>query len=118
MPSENEPRPARPIRPREEANFAAVAEKVARGIGAAVAVGAFFIALAIYERPGPPRFQAFAVGDEIVRIDTREGTIIACQSGLCVNVHHRGQDLARALPRNDAVANPAPAAGRPTPIDR
>jgi|SRR5947209_7136457 len=89
-------------------DLANVAEKIVRGVGAAVVAGAFFIALAIYERPGPPRFQAFAVGDEIVRIDTREGAIIACRGGQCMNVRHRGQELVKVLPQPSPAPSPAP----------
>lgn len=91
----------------EQPNLTSAAERIGRGVSAAIVVGAFFIALAIYERPGPPRFQAFAVGNEIVRIDTREGAIIACQAGQCMNVRHRGQDLVKELPQPSPAVSPA-----------
>ena len=93
-------------RSREQPHLTSVAERIGRGVSAAIVVGAFFIALAIYERPGPPRFQAFAVGNEIVRIDTREGAIIACQAGQCMNVRHPGQALVKELPQPSPVVSP------------
>lgn len=108
MASGNDADQGEPGRRGERRDFIELAERLGRSVSAAVVVGAFFIALAIYERPGPPRFQAFAVGSQIVRLDTREGAIIACQSGQCVNVRHRGQDLVKALPQ-PAPAPPNPA---------
>lgn len=105
MSSENDVGQTRSGQAREQPSFTNLAERIGRSVSAAVIVGAFFIALAIYERPGPPRFQAFAVGDEIVRIDTREGAIIACRSGQCMNVRHRGQALVKALPEPDPVVS-------------
>lgn len=106
MSSENDVGQTRSGKAKEQLSLTNLAERMGRGFSAAVIVGAFFIALAIYERPGPPRFQAFAVGNEIVRIDTREGTIIACRSGQCMNVRHRGQDLVKELPEPGPVASP------------
>lgn len=110
MSSGNEAGQAKRAGRAEERNSIEIAEKIVRGVGAAVVAGAFFIALAIYERPGPPRYQAFAVGSEIVRIDTHQGTIIACQSGQCFNIHDRGQKVAKGL----APAAPAETATTPT----
>ena len=89
----------------EARQFAEIAERVGRSIATGFVIGTFFIALAIYERPGPPRFQAFAAGTEIVRLDTREGNLIACEGGQCINVRHPGQDLAKALPQPGALQN-------------
>ena len=85
--------------------------KITTGIVIAGAI----VGLAVYARPGPPRFDAFAVGDKIVRIDTRKGTIIACEGQrTCQLVLQRGQRLQK-IPRTNAVlpkpaATPLPAA--------
>jgi hypothetical protein len=84
-----------------------LAEKIGRNISAALVIGAGFIALAIYARPGPPRFQAFAAGSEIVRVDTRQGTVIACEGGQCFNIHHAGQHVAKDAPPPPALPKPA-----------
>ena len=77
--------------------------KITTGIVIAGAI----VGLAVYARPGPPRFDAFAVGDKIVRIDTRKGTIIACEGQqTCQLVLQRGQRLTR-IKRTDALPAPA-----------
>ena len=68
------------------------------------------IGLAIYARPGPPRYEAIAAPDgRIVRIDTRSGTVIACEGRTCMTVLRRGQRLNREIPAR-ALPPPAPAA--------
>jgi hypothetical protein len=85
--------------------------KITTGIVIAGAI----VGLAVYARPGPPRYQAFADGDRIVRIDTRKGSIIACEGQqTCQLILRSGQRLTR-VKRTDAPAglnalpNPAPA---------
>ena len=79
--------------------------KITTGIVIAGAI----VGLAVYARPGPPRFDAFAVGDKIVRIDTRKGTIIACEGQqTCQLVLQSGQRLQR-IPRTKIEYKPAPA---------
>jgi hypothetical protein len=95
-------------------------ERLGRRLTTAAVIAAAIIGLAVYARPAPPRYQAFAAGSQIVRIDTRTGTITGCEAGqTCVTILRRGQRLARrpkpeALPK-PAAATPlpaAPAAGR------
>ena len=94
--------------------------KITTGIVIAGAI----VGLAVYARPGPPRFDAFAFGDQIVRVDGRTGTIIACEgTRTCQLVLRKGQRLERirrtsapprpALPGPAATLPPAaPAAGK------
>lgn len=83
--------------------------KITTGIVIAGAI----VGLAVYARPGPPRFDAFAVGDKIVRVDSRTGTIIACEGAqTCQQVLRKGQRLTR-IRRTDAL--PKPAAATPLP---
>ncbi len=64
------------------------------------------IGLAIYAQPGPPRYEAIAAPDgRIIRIDTKSGTVLACEGRTCMTVVRRGQRLVRELP---AKALPAP----------
>ncbi|HYI41352.1 MAG TPA: hypothetical protein VE053_13640 [Allosphingosinicella sp.] len=79
--------------------------KITTGIVIAGAI----VGLAVYARPGPPRFDAFAFGDRIVRVDGRTGTIIACEgTRTCQVILRKGQRVIR-IKRTDA-ALPAPSA--------
>jgi hypothetical protein len=79
--------------------------KITTGIVIAGAI----IGLAVYARPGPPRFDAFAFGNQIVRVDGKTGTIIACEGQqTCQLVLRKGQRLT-PIKRTDA-ALPKPAA--------
>jgi hypothetical protein len=79
--------------------------KITTGIVIAGAI----VGLAVYARPGPPRFDAFAVGDKIVRVDMRKGTIISCEAQqTCQLVLQSGQRLQR-IPRTKIEYKPAPA---------
>ena len=83
--------------------------KITTGIVIAGAI----VGLAVYARPGPPRFDAFAFGNQIVRVDQRTGTIIACEGErTCQLVLRKGQRLTR-IKRTDAL--PRPAAATPLP---
>ncbi|MEO7177306.1 MAG: hypothetical protein ABIW83_00540 [Allosphingosinicella sp.] len=83
--------------------------KITTGIVIAGAI----VGIAVYARPGPPRFDAFAFGTRIVRVDTRTGAIIACEAQqTCELVLRKGQRLTR-IKRTDAL--PAPAAAKPLP---
>ena len=76
------------------------------------------IALAIYARPAPPRYEAVIGDGKVVRIDTRTGTMIQCDERACRTILRRGQPLAanpyRRLPARDE-ARPAPAVPAPAP---
>lgn len=98
--------------PPEELSFADIVEIAARKLVTAIVIAGGLIALAIYFRPSPPRYQT-AVGDgRIVRIDTRSGSVIACEGGRCYRVLRRGQDLDDPPPPK---ALPAPAAREAQP---
>ncbi|HEX8239258.1 MAG TPA: hypothetical protein VF574_05900 [Allosphingosinicella sp.] len=89
--------------------------KITTGIVIAGAI----VGLAVYARPGPPRFDAFAVGEKIVRVDMRKGTIIACEGEqTCQLILKSGQRLTK-VKRTDAPdtpqALPKPAAAIPPP---
>jgi hypothetical protein len=96
-----------------------LAESALRKLVTVIVIAAGLIALAIYARPAPPRFQAFAVGGQIVRIDTRKGTIIACDGARCATVLQHGQhldhDLGHPLMPPPAAAAPAAPAALPAP---
>jgi hypothetical protein len=95
-------------------------DRLGKRLTTGLIVAAGILGLAIYARPAPPRFDAFAVGGQIVRVDRKSGTIIACEgSQTCQLVLRRGQKLARihrtsALPAPAAATLPpaAPAVGK------
>ena len=85
--------------------------KITTGIVIAGAI----VGLAVYARPGPPRFDAFVVGEKIVRIDKVKGTIISCEGQqTCQLVLQRGQRLQR-IPRTKIDYKAAPATPLPAP---
>jgi hypothetical protein len=102
-----------PVEP--EPSLSEVIEAGIRRATTAIVIASGIVGLAIYARPAPPRFDAFAVGSQVVRVDTRTGSIIRCEDGrTCELILRRGQKVVRppraaALPR-PAAAIPAPAA--------
>lgn len=70
-----------------------ILEKAVRTMSTSMIIAGAAIALALYARPGPPRYQAVVRGSDIVRIDTKSGTIIGCNAGGCSVVLKRGQRL-------------------------
>jgi hypothetical protein len=78
------------------ASVAEAVERVAGKIATSLVISGALIAVAIYSRPAPPRYEALAADGRIVRIDTRSGTVIACEAGRrCMTVLKRGQKLER-----------------------
>jgi hypothetical protein len=89
----------------------------ARKVTTAVVIAGAIVGLAIYARPGPPRYDALVDGDRIVRIDTRKGSIISCQGEqTCQLILRSGQRLTR-VKRTDAPDQPQalPKPAAPTP---
>ena len=90
-----------------------------RGLTTGLVIAGAIVGLAIWARPGPPRFEALVDGDRIIRVDTRKGTIISCEGQqTCQIVLRSGQRVTR-IKRTDAPeppkALPAPAAPTPPP---
>jgi hypothetical protein len=77
-----------------------------RRIMMAIIVAGAAIGLALYSRPGPPRYQIVATGNGIVRIDTRNGTVIACEAGRCMLVVQHGQHLDKYAPAKAPPVTP------------
>ena len=108
----NEPTDRRHSEP--EPSFAEMVDNAVRRVATSIAIAGIAIALAIYARPGPNRFEAFATDDGIVRIDTRSGTVIGCETRRCMVLLQRGQDLA-PNPNRDPESAPPKAAVPATP---
>jgi hypothetical protein len=89
-----------------EPSLSEVIEAGIRSVTTGMVIAGAIVGLAIYARPGPPRFEAFANGDRIVRVDTRKGTIISCEGQqTCQLILRSGQRLTR-VKRTDAPAPP------------
>ena len=102
------------IRSREplerEPNLNEILDLAMRRMAAALVIAGGAIALAIYARPSPARYDAFATPTGIVRIDTRNGKMIACEGGRCMTVLERHQRLA---PNPNVLKKTAPALQAP-----
>jgi hypothetical protein len=95
-----------------------IVDRAGRRIASALVAAGALIALALYWQPAPPRYQMVASGSQILRIDTRRGTIIGCEGGKCVTVLKRGDHLAPRLAIDvspKAAPAPTPAATPPAP---
>jgi hypothetical protein len=106
----NESRDAAARESRErEPTLAEIADNAVRKIVTAMVISAAVIALGIYSRPGPSRYDAFATPDgRIVRVDMRSGTVLSCEGSRCAIVVRRGQRIDRRVPAK-ALPQPAPA---------
>jgi len=101
-----------------EPSLSDLADNALRKIVTAIVLSGGIVALAIYSRPAPPRYQAIVGDGQIVRIDTRTGTVIACEENRCMQIVRRGQHLVRSLPhapaaKQDVQPRQAPAAAPP-----
>lgn len=91
-------------------------DRLGRRLASALVIAGALIGLGIYWRPGPPRYQAVTAGTQVVRLDTRSGTMIACEADQCGIVLRHGQHLAihplLGLPKPAPAAAPAQNAAR------
>jgi hypothetical protein len=99
-----------------------VLERAIRTIAIAIALAGALIALAIYWRPSPPRYQVVTMGDQVVRLNTHSGTMVACNVRECGYVIREsrgiGENRGYALlpPQAAPATQPAPrAVPAPTP---
>lgn len=90
-----------------------IVDRAGRRIASGLVAAGALIGLAIYWQPAPPRYQMATSGSQILRIDTRNGTIIGCEAGTCATILHHGQHLSSHLTidvPSQPPALPAPAA--------
>ena len=73
----------------------------------AIVAAAAIVGFSLPDAPRPPKYQAFVVDGKIVRLDTREGHLVACDFNRCVRVLGNGKKLA---PNSAPGLAPAPAA--------
>lgn len=94
-------------------------DQATRRISTALVIAAGILSVAIYARPAPPRFEAIAADGRLYRVDTRTGTVLACDGNRCSTVVKRGQRLERGISididgdRGDAASKAAPAPVQP-----
>ena len=100
--------------PDREPTLNEIVDLAMRRMAAALLIAGGLIAIAIYARPGPPRYDAFATPTGIVRIDTKSGKMIACDGGRCMTVLERHQRLA-PNPNLLRKSEPKPAPALPAP---
>lgn len=89
------------IRDRQD-SLPEMVDAAARRVMTGLVIGAAAIALAIYSRPGPPRYQAIETETGIIRVDTRSGTVLHCVANGCYVVVRRGQPLLDQQERREA----------------
>ena len=60
-------------------------------LGISIVVAAAFIGWSLPSSPRPQKYEAFVVDSKIVRLDTREGHIVACDFTRCVRILGNGK---------------------------
>jgi hypothetical protein len=90
-----------------------VVDRVARRITTSVVIAGAIIGLAVYARPAPPRYEAVIGDGQIVRIDTRSGSVIACGPEKCELVLKRGQKVERKYSRKASLEHKTPSPPQP-----
>ncbi len=82
-------------------------------LGVSIVVAAAFIGWSLPGTPRPQNYEAFVVDDKIVRLDTREGHIVACDFSRCVRILGNGKNVEpNSAPGLIASSDAAPQTGR------
>ena len=103
-----------------ESAAADMIERSIRQIAIAIAMAGALIALALYWRPGPSHYQVVTIGDQVVRLNTRSGTMVACNVQKCGFVIHESRGIDEnsghaLLPPAQPASQPAPPQKAPAP---
>jgi hypothetical protein len=115
------PHPPETAPPEAAESVVEMIDRASRRVAAALVIAAALLGVALYSRPGPPRYQAVATPNGVVRLDARKGTMIQCDGQRCVNLHRLGghieDELGAHIPQLAAPPTPAgrPASEAPTP---
>ena len=94
-------------------------------LGVSIVVAAAFIGWSLPGTPRPQNYEAFVVDNKIVRLDTREGHLVACDFNRCVRILGNGKEVQPnsapgLIPSGDAARQsgqariPAPAESQPS----
>ena len=62
-------------------------------LGVSIVVAAAFIGWSLPGTPKPQNYEAFVVDNKIVRLDTREGHLVACDFKRCVRILGNGKEV-------------------------
>ena len=97
-------------------SVAELLDKASRRVTTAVLMAGALIAISIYAKPGPARYDVAAADGRVVRVDTRSGAMISCGAGGCASIHKPGGKIEITIDgdKSKAPALPAPAS-TPTP---
>lgn len=79
--------------PEMAAQIGDIAERNSRRWSTTIIVASAIIGLSIYARPGPPKYQAVAAGNQVVRLNTRTGVMVGCETGRCAILLREHQHL-------------------------
>lgn len=90
-------------------------ERAARTVAAGLVIAAAIVGIAISSRPSPPHYQAFALGDRIVRVDTKTGSIMSCEGQKCTSILRHGQHIELHTTFGSEKPAAAPALPAPAP---
>lgn len=100
--------------PDPEPTLAEIVELGFRRAAVALVVGAGIVGAAIYARPGPPTYEAFEVGGEVVRLNRRNGSLVVCDKVHCQIMYRAGSRIDRR-PKAQALPKPAAPAAQIAP---
>jgi hypothetical protein len=90
-------------------SVAELLDKASRRVTTAVLMAGALIAISIYAKPGPPRYDVAAADGRVVRVDTRSGAMISCGGDGCATLHKPGGKIEITIDGDKAPALPAPA---------
>jgi hypothetical protein len=94
-------------------------------LGVSIVVAAAFIGWSLPGTPRPQNYEAYVVDNKIVRLDTREGHLVACDFRRCVRILGNGKEVqpnsapgliasSDAAPQSSRATIPAPVESRPS----
>jgi hypothetical protein len=93
--------------PEDDMTMAELIDRGMRRLAASIVLASIIGGLSFYWRPGPPRYEAVAVGGQVVRVDTKTGGMISCDGVKCVSLHRTGQKVERRSSARSLLAPPA-----------
>ncbi|HEX8215216.1 MAG TPA: hypothetical protein VF582_07085 [Allosphingosinicella sp.] len=85
--------------------------QAATALGVSLVIAAAIIGWAMPDKPQAPKYEGYVVEGRIVRLNTQNGNIVACDFNRCVRVLGNG----KSLQPNSAPALAAPPAAAPAP---
>src|SRR5687767_4017305 len=89
-------------------------------LGVSIVAAAAIIGWSLPNAPRPQKYEALVVDGKIVRLDTREGHIVACDFSRCVRILGNGKNIQPnsapgLIASGDAAPKSVPAPAEPEP---